>query len=599
MPKKELWDLNPEITPFLSQLQNGEKLIKSSHYNKHFFGQCPYKIDRSFIKLNGHVVAIEGDKRNRILGKGSFGLVKRAYDNDHTYALKITTDSDITTEEHEILEDLGLLVGHATRENFNPKASAVERKNYDRNKKKHYTLMPYLGTSLDKYLFSHTDLSDEDRLKLAIGLCLKVAKLHSGSLSKTQTSYAHCDIKPANFSLDDQGNLWLLDFGCAIKNAKNKVPDTRGTPIYMPPKTQHIQGEALDILALKRTLFLPKTFVTCNPERRNHKAVVARAQVKHFSPWVLTDKIIKERKLTSYLSTESTTKSGIEQFIPAKKLAAILILALCHLERYYSLLDTASNSQSIIDNVINLYFENKLKTLKKLLNTKLKQHQAPSSVLDGKTYRILDSLNRPKLHRPSIEPYNPLIGSVGSKDQFHALRKKSTTTQALGHPRFFQQNKPIAKCLNAEQIISSVQLPDKLRQFILKNAPLKKLIELTKGNSDAVKPVQHFVQLLMQIESSDRRLYERINQELSNSLNNKASKISPDNILKLKNNINILLFRYTSAKGYSRADWTKFRTQLTDALQKMCKKMIEQGDLVKVNKKETHNRSFLPPLAGL
>lgn len=298
----------------LWNLQEGEKLLKTSLYRKYHDKPCPYHSNFSFIRINGSVCAIDSDKDTRILGKGSFGKVKRAFTIwGSDKSIKIINENEDEKEdieqENTIAADVGLSLGDTARTRL--------AKNGDISKK-HYTLMDLMPLTLAEYLEKYKDtLTDEARLQLAIECCLRVQELHSGQRSKSKRPYAHLDIKPANFMLPDESKneVRLIDFGLSETNPFELQDSTSGTMIYLPPDPSTVLRVNLDILALKRTLFLPEFFPSIELEEDSR---CGRER------WILTEKIIKDKKLEAILSDNLET---VNEYTPAYKIAARLILA--------------------------------------------------------------------------------------------------------------------------------------------------------------------------------------------------------------------------------------------------------------------------------
>ena len=91
--------------------------------------------------------------------------------------------------------------------------------------------------SLDKYLFSDTDVIELEKLhKIAIGTAKGIAYLHEECLQRI----IHYDIKPGNVLLDAKFFPKVADFGLAkLYNRDNthvSVTGYRGTPGYSAPE---------------------------------------------------------------------------------------------------------------------------------------------------------------------------------------------------------------------------------------------------------------------------------------------------------------------------------------------------------------------------
>ena len=73
-----------------------------------------------------------------------------------------------------------------------------------------------------------------------------------------QQSVIHCDVKPENIMIDQNGTVYLTDFGIALtRGNENNFLGTAGTPAYMAP--EQIQGSVVspqtDIYALGIVLY--------------------------------------------------------------------------------------------------------------------------------------------------------------------------------------------------------------------------------------------------------------------------------------------------------------------------------------------------------
>ncbi|KAJ3695910.1 hypothetical protein LUZ60_001287 [Juncus effusus] len=90
--------------------------------------------------------------------------------------------------------------------------------------------------SLDQSLFRPTTLLEwSERVNVAIGAACGLAYLHSGC----QPKIVHCDVKPENILLDDQGQVKISDFGLAklmTPEQSGLFTTMRGTRGYLAPE---------------------------------------------------------------------------------------------------------------------------------------------------------------------------------------------------------------------------------------------------------------------------------------------------------------------------------------------------------------------------
>ncbi|KAJ1699768.1 hypothetical protein LUZ63_008280 [Rhynchospora breviuscula] len=92
-------------------------------------------------------------------------------------------------------------------------------------------------SSVDRSLFRLTEklLSWTERMNVAIGVARGIAYLHSGCRPKI----LHCDIKPENILLDDEGHVKIADFGLAkllTPEQSGLFTTMRGTRGYLAPE---------------------------------------------------------------------------------------------------------------------------------------------------------------------------------------------------------------------------------------------------------------------------------------------------------------------------------------------------------------------------
>ncbi|MCX7114629.1 MAG: protein kinase [Gammaproteobacteria bacterium] len=164
---------------------------------------------RSFLMMDHQLYELSGE--GEIIGEGAFGRVKllREINTEPPpitvgafYAVKIeTTNTPRQQQEYELSKKLEIALGE--------KLERVIHSDEAGDTKKYYTRMHYLGQSLSEFL-EDPDVSDRERLSIAIQLCDAVDKLHRIH------GYAHHDLKPENVLIDSQGVVHLIDFGYAM-----------------------------------------------------------------------------------------------------------------------------------------------------------------------------------------------------------------------------------------------------------------------------------------------------------------------------------------------------------------------------------------------
>ena len=123
-----------------------------------------------------------------------------------------------------------------------------------------YIVMEYInGGSLDDHILRHGHLSERESTERMLKLCSAVSCMHEHRM-------LHLDIKPKNVMLDEDGQLYLIDFGLSKQYTADGEPESStsiglGTPGYAPSEQAvHQDGDkkfraTLDIYALGATLF--------------------------------------------------------------------------------------------------------------------------------------------------------------------------------------------------------------------------------------------------------------------------------------------------------------------------------------------------------
>ena len=123
-----------------------------------------------------------------------------------------------------------------------------------------YIVMEYIdGGSLDEHIAQSGKLSEQESVDSILKLCSAVNCMHEHRM-------LHLDIKPKNVMLDEDGQLYLIDFGLSKQYTADGEPESStsiglGTPGYAPSEQAvHQDGDkkfraTLDIYALGATLF--------------------------------------------------------------------------------------------------------------------------------------------------------------------------------------------------------------------------------------------------------------------------------------------------------------------------------------------------------
>lgn len=91
-----------------------------------------------------------------------------------------------------------------------------------------YLLMEFCKSDLERYIREHRVSSMEDVRRILYD-CISAMKVcHDNDV-------AHCDIKPANFMIDNYGRIKICDFGLSLIG-HHECCNCRGTPLFIAPE---------------------------------------------------------------------------------------------------------------------------------------------------------------------------------------------------------------------------------------------------------------------------------------------------------------------------------------------------------------------------
>ncbi|XP_072320540.1 calcium/calmodulin-dependent protein kinase kinase 1b [Eucyclogobius newberryi] len=209
------------------------------------------------------------------IGKGSYGVVKLAYDEDSEeyYAMKVVS-------KKRLMKQCGFIrrwPSQGSQQDPYPKAVLPLDRVY-----KEIAILKKLNHHNVVKLVEVLDDPDDDGLHMAFELMKKGPVMEvptDNPLTEEQARFyfrdvvlgieylhyhkiIHRDIKPSNLLLGDDGNVKIADFGVSreFKGKDALLSGTAGTPAFMAPETmtehkQTFSGKALDLWAMGVTLY--------------------------------------------------------------------------------------------------------------------------------------------------------------------------------------------------------------------------------------------------------------------------------------------------------------------------------------------------------
>uniref|UniRef100_H3DFN7 calcium/calmodulin-dependent protein kinase n=1 Tax=Tetraodon nigroviridis TaxID=99883 RepID=H3DFN7_TETNG len=225
-----------------------------------------------FVQLNQY-------KMNKEIGKGSYGVVRLAYneDSEQYYAMKVVS-------KKKLMKQFGFL-RRPPSQGSNPPQEPFSKATLPLEKVyREIAILKKLDHHNVVKLVEVLDDPDEDGLHMAFEL---MPKGMSSAVMEVPTDHPfteeqarfyfrdlvlgieylhyqkiiHRDIKPSNLLLGDDGHVKIADFGVSeFEGADDLLSCTAGTPAFMAPEmineeAQGFSGKALDVWAMGVTLY--------------------------------------------------------------------------------------------------------------------------------------------------------------------------------------------------------------------------------------------------------------------------------------------------------------------------------------------------------
>lgn len=193
-------------------------------------------------------VMLESFIINGVVGKGTSGIIYRAWDteNQRDVAIKVFTN---TEEEGNKRIEQAIGEAKALVEVRHP--NVVQVYAIGTTKGAPYVVMELLdGGSLKDLIVDGAFIDEETALEYAIDIAEALYRT-------SQKRLLHLDVKPGNILFDKKGRPKLLDFGYASVNTNHRQSEILGTPYYVSPELvrQLPADHRCDIYSLGATLF--------------------------------------------------------------------------------------------------------------------------------------------------------------------------------------------------------------------------------------------------------------------------------------------------------------------------------------------------------
>lgn len=186
----------------------------------------------SYVKIPYQNVVL---RRLNVLGFGIMGRVKLAISQssvNSTNDFFVIKRVDLSNQDGHWL----MILQNEARINYDLKLSSydavIDRRFPPGQSSKVYLVMQYLGMALS---MCFSNINEAQRMQYAIDFLIKLRQLHQGKNSRSNTAYAHRDIKPQNIVISLDESIEIIDNGFATP-ASLHYPHSalNGTPRYMP-----------------------------------------------------------------------------------------------------------------------------------------------------------------------------------------------------------------------------------------------------------------------------------------------------------------------------------------------------------------------------
>jgi len=193
-----------------------DHFVTQEEYQLTLFSQL---VERIYIPLpiTNNMQLSELFVQNR-LGEGSYGAVFSAIFREKQYAIKKQS-----TELERAIAEIAFL------KQFKH-ANIIAIEDFFIQPKQVVMVLEYAGKNLDDYI---TQNLEYDKRKCIKNVLSGLSYLHD------QANIIHCDIKPANILINDNGEAKIIDFGLSvgmtIPRRDVKFRNFRGTPVYASP----------------------------------------------------------------------------------------------------------------------------------------------------------------------------------------------------------------------------------------------------------------------------------------------------------------------------------------------------------------------------